>query len=189
MATKTTNYNLTKPAYDENADIKVINDNMDIIDAKMKEIEDAGGGSTITIDNELSTTSENPVQNKVITTKINEFSSNFVKSANWETLFEDDNGVAQGNGIYFDMKGYQVFAIQVGGQSLIFVRLWTSVLQDISAGIPVLIYNGTMWIPANRIIRIDSYPDHWHIQQLADFDMAGNSYSDDRKVCAIYGVK
>ena len=44
MATKTTNYNLTKPAYDEDADIAVINKNMDIIDAKMKEIENAGGG-------------------------------------------------------------------------------------------------------------------------------------------------
>ena len=43
MATKTTNYNLTKPAYDEDADIAVINANMDIIDAKMKEIEEAGG--------------------------------------------------------------------------------------------------------------------------------------------------
>ena len=45
MATKTTNYNLTKPAYDEDADIAVINKNMDIIDTKMKEIENASGGS------------------------------------------------------------------------------------------------------------------------------------------------
>lgn len=71
MATKTTNYNLTKPDYNDNADIGVINDNMDIIDTKMKEIEDAGGGTTITIDNELSTTSENPVQNKVVTKALN----------------------------------------------------------------------------------------------------------------------
>lgn len=46
MATKTTNYNLTKPAYDEDADIAVINKNMDIIDTKMKEIEDAGGSGS-----------------------------------------------------------------------------------------------------------------------------------------------
>lgn len=44
MATKTTNYGLAKPAYDEDADIAVINNNMDIIDTKMKEIENAGGG-------------------------------------------------------------------------------------------------------------------------------------------------
>jgi hypothetical protein len=37
MATKTTNYGLTKPSYNETADIGVINSNMDIIDAKMKE--------------------------------------------------------------------------------------------------------------------------------------------------------
>ena len=47
MATKTTNYNLTKPSYNESADISVINQNMDIIDEKMKEIENASGGGTV----------------------------------------------------------------------------------------------------------------------------------------------
>lgn len=76
MATKTTNYNLTKPAYDEDADIAVINKNMDIIDSKMKEIENAsGGGTQITVDDQLSETSTNPVQNKVISSKINELKS------------------------------------------------------------------------------------------------------------------
>jgi parallel beta-helix repeat protein len=37
MATQTTNYNLTKPSYEDNADIKVINENMDTIDGKLKE--------------------------------------------------------------------------------------------------------------------------------------------------------
>ena len=142
MATQTTNYGLKKPAYSDTADIGVINSNMDIIDAKMKEIEDkitnetdptvpawakepnkptytaeevgalpsntpipdptsvvvdrfvsagthiadisvngektelyaptGGGGTSVTIDSELSTTSENPVQNKVITQALNE---------------------------------------------------------------------------------------------------------------------
>lgn len=44
MATTTTNYGLTKPSYGDNADIAVINSNMDKIDAKMKEIENASGG-------------------------------------------------------------------------------------------------------------------------------------------------
>ena len=48
MATTTTNYGLTKPSYGDNADIAVINSNMDKIDAKMKEIEDAGGGGAST---------------------------------------------------------------------------------------------------------------------------------------------
>ena len=69
MATQTTNYGLKKPDYNDSADIGVINSNMDIIDSKMKEIEDAGGGggTPITVDSELSDTSTNPVQNKVIT--------------------------------------------------------------------------------------------------------------------------
>ena len=44
MATQTTNYGLTKPSYNETADIGVINSNMDIIDAKMKEIDNKAGG-------------------------------------------------------------------------------------------------------------------------------------------------
>lgn len=104
-------------------------------------------------------------------------------------MYENNNGVEQGNGIYFDAKGYKVFAVQIYGESLIFVRLYTNTLQNISAGIPILISNGDTWISVNRIIRFDSYSDHWFIQQLADFDSVGNVYSDGRKVCAIYGVK
>lgn len=37
MSTKTTNYELIKPADNETADIQVINGNMDIIDTKLKE--------------------------------------------------------------------------------------------------------------------------------------------------------
>ena len=46
MASKTTNYNLSKPSYNDNADIAVINSNMDIIDNKMKEIEDNATNAT-----------------------------------------------------------------------------------------------------------------------------------------------
>lgn len=46
MATKTTNYNLTKPDLTDWADIRVLNANMDIIDSVMKTISDlAGTGS------------------------------------------------------------------------------------------------------------------------------------------------
>lgn len=51
MATKTTNYNLTKPDLTDWADIRVLNANMDIIDDTMKAISDlaesGGGGSDI----------------------------------------------------------------------------------------------------------------------------------------------
>jgi len=36
LSTSTTNYNIVKPADNESADITVINENMDIIDAAMK---------------------------------------------------------------------------------------------------------------------------------------------------------
>lgn len=50
MATKTTNYNLTKPDMTDYADICVLNANMDIIDSVMKTISDlagSGGGGDI----------------------------------------------------------------------------------------------------------------------------------------------
>lgn len=54
MATKTTNYNLTKPDMTDYADIRIINNNMDIIDSAMKTISDlagsGGGGDTPSID-------------------------------------------------------------------------------------------------------------------------------------------
>lgn len=54
MATKTTNYNLTKPDLTDWADIRVLNANMDIIDSAMKTISDlvgsGSGGDTPSID-------------------------------------------------------------------------------------------------------------------------------------------
>ena len=40
MATKTTNYNLTKPDLEDFADIRVLNGNMDIIDDALKKVKD-----------------------------------------------------------------------------------------------------------------------------------------------------
>lgn len=54
MATKTANYNLTKPDLTDWADIRVLNANMDIIDSAIKTISDlagsGGGGDTPPID-------------------------------------------------------------------------------------------------------------------------------------------
>lgn len=63
MATKTTNYNLTKPDGTESADIDVINANMDIIDNALK-------ANQIIVDSALSSTSTNPLQNKVVNNAI-----------------------------------------------------------------------------------------------------------------------
>ena len=44
------------------------------------------GGSSITVDSELSTTSENPVQNKVITTKVNSLETSLGSKASQTDL-------------------------------------------------------------------------------------------------------
>lgn len=46
MATKTTNYNLTKPDLNDWADIRIINANMDILDNAIKSISDLAGRGT-----------------------------------------------------------------------------------------------------------------------------------------------
>lgn len=47
MATKTTNYNLTKPDMTDYADIRVLNANMDIIDNAMKTISDLAQSGSV----------------------------------------------------------------------------------------------------------------------------------------------
>lgn len=46
MATKTTNYNLIKPDLTDDADIRVINGNMDVLDNQLKSISDKTGSAT-----------------------------------------------------------------------------------------------------------------------------------------------
>lgn len=48
MATTTTNYGLTKPAYDDIADVGVINNNMDILDTKLKDVENKAEAGKVT---------------------------------------------------------------------------------------------------------------------------------------------
>ena len=105
MATQTTNYGLKKPDYNDSADIGVINANMDIIDAKMKEIDDkagsGGGGASVTVDSELSTTSENPVQNKVITQELSAVNSSFDELKSDISNLQD-LGLIIKNGVVYD---------------------------------------------------------------------------------------
>ena len=57
MATTTTNYGLTKPAYDDVADVGVINSNMDIIDEQIKKNEDGISQSKGIVSDEYSDSS------------------------------------------------------------------------------------------------------------------------------------
>lgn len=83
MATKTTNYALTKPEANDYYNVNDFNSNADIIDAELKKLAsgkadlDEGGKipaaqlpSAVTVDSEINTESENPVQNKVIAAKL-----------------------------------------------------------------------------------------------------------------------
>ena len=56
MASKTTNYNLDMPGYNEIADIDVINGNMDKIDVQMKKNADSAQQSKDIVSDEYSAT-------------------------------------------------------------------------------------------------------------------------------------
>lgn len=52
-------------------DSTVVYENVDILEQWKQQLIDAGGGGSVTVDSELSSTSENPVQNKVVNAKFN----------------------------------------------------------------------------------------------------------------------
>lgn len=69
-----TNYkiDLTEWQINQDSEIDTLHNSVVDIDNRVKELEKGGGGGvTITIDSDFSETSENPVQNKVITLEIN----------------------------------------------------------------------------------------------------------------------
>ena len=73
-----TNYkiDLTEWQINQDNEIDRLHNSVVDIDNRVKELEKGGGGgATITIDSDFSETSENPLQNKVITLEINHISS------------------------------------------------------------------------------------------------------------------
>lgn len=73
-----TNYkiDLTEWQINQDNEIDTLHNSVVDIDTRVKELEKGGGGgATITIDSDFSETSENPLQNKVITLEINHISS------------------------------------------------------------------------------------------------------------------
>lgn len=73
-----TNYkiDLTEWQLTQDSEIDTLHNSVVDIDNRVKELEKGGGGgATITIDSDFSETSENPLQNKVITLEINHISS------------------------------------------------------------------------------------------------------------------
>lgn len=72
MSTTTTNLGLIKPELSDAADITAMNPNWDKIDTQLDTLSKSiSTKPTIDVDSALSTTSTNPVQNKVITTELN----------------------------------------------------------------------------------------------------------------------
>lgn len=104
MATKTTNYNLTKPDLTDWADIRVLNANMDTIDSEMKAISDrVGTGGTSSggnISGKLTINGSEVATKSTVktgTTKGNEVST-------WKTYLPD---------------GRVMMKLTVGGQSVV----------------------------------------------------------------------
>ena len=88
-------------------------------DGIIKKIEIPGGGSAIKVDSELSTTSENPVQNKVITAKLNEVFQSVSDGKNKIAAAITDKGITTAADATFQTMATNIRKISSGsGQSI-----------------------------------------------------------------------
>lgn len=61
-------------------------------------------------------------------------------------------------------------------------------MSNLTCGAPVLLYTGTAWTLANRMVRFDAYANRFYFHSIMDVDTAGNTYVDGRAITAIYGI-
>lgn len=90
-----TNYkiDLTEWQINQDNEIDTLHNSVVDIDTRVKELEKGGGGgATIIIDSDFSETSENPVQNKVITLEINHISDDITSLETRVTNLENGGG-------------------------------------------------------------------------------------------------
>ena len=90
-----TNYkiDLTEWQINQDNEIDTLHNSVVDIDTRVKELEKGGGGgATIIIDSDFSETSENPLQNKVITLEINHISSDITSLETRVTNLENGGG-------------------------------------------------------------------------------------------------
>ena len=90
-----TNYkiDLTQWQLNQDSEIDTLHSSVVDIDIRVKELEKGGGGgATIIIDSDFSETSENPLQNKVITLEINHISDDITSLETRVTNLENGGG-------------------------------------------------------------------------------------------------
>ena len=90
-----TNYkiDLTEWQLNQDSEIDTLHNSVVDIDNRVKELEKGGGGgATIIIDSDFSETSENPLQNKVITLEINHISDDITSLETRVTNIENGGG-------------------------------------------------------------------------------------------------
>ena len=90
-----TNYkiDLTEWQLNQDSEIDTLHNSVVDIDIRVKELEKGGGGgATIIIDSDFSETSENPLQNKVITLEINHISDDITSLETRVTNLENGGG-------------------------------------------------------------------------------------------------
>ena len=90
-----TNYkiDLTEWQLNQDSEIDTLHNSVVDIDNRVKELEKGGGGgATIIIDSDFSETSENPLQNKVITLEINHISDDITSLDTRVTNLENGGG-------------------------------------------------------------------------------------------------
>ena len=111
--------------------------------------------------------------------------------ANWELLWTDVNGVAEGNAAYLDLKNYKVFAMltsATGGFIFFNRNNPTGITKDVIVGTPSLLNWATDTPTVGAfIVRMDIYQNHIWFHQIRDY-IDSSWWATERKIYAIYGV-
>ena len=91
LATRTTNYRLTRPEQTDLVDIDVLNGNFDIIDTQMKANADraAGKQDKLTFDTTPTQGSRNPVTSGGLYTRFQQKQDTAIQDGHGEVIFDD----------------------------------------------------------------------------------------------------
>lgn len=168
---------------------------IDEIDNRVLELANSGGGSgggSITVDSELSETSENPVQNKVITAKLNEVFQSVSDGKSLVASAITDMGVATDADETFEIMAENIRVIQSGGgatlNDVLVLKLWSgnklTLVSKIELSVDIDLTKINSSVPCTSISyidknRFDLYGDFTNVTSITINTLSGFFYDEN----------
>ena len=161
---------------DVNLEIKLSN-----LDDRVIKIEESGGGTPITVDSELSDTSTNPVQNKVITEMLN----GVVGGDEWTAKsYTKGSAVIYHNKVYYCKK--DCLASNLPTDSNYWEEISLSKLNSNKVDVSAFTISGDKRSTTDSLVNIiNNYPKGIH-QLLIGKNVEGNPYPNEECFCIVF---